>query len=160
MEFPKPFLIFVLNYSASDSSAASTAASKAVVAVSPSAAAATAAAAAPAWRGDERAAPTAPPASSSPECRARPGVRDSAVSADSRRLPLPPPGDRPNPGFRAASPVSLTLARCSGSPALRIYCHLCILHRSLKSYSVTYFILVWTSALQKSSPLGDTNHSF
>ena len=116
-------------------------------------AAATAAAAAPAWRGDERAAPTAPPASSSPECRARPGVRDSAVSADSRRLPLPPPGDRPNPGFRAASPVSLTLARCSGSPALRIYCHLCILHRSLKSYSVTYFILVWTSALQKSSPL-------
>lgn len=68
-----------------------------------------------------------------PPRRARPGVRDSAVRADSRRLPLPPPGDRPRPAFRAASPVSPTLARHSGSPALLVCRHLCVVYADLSS---------------------------
>lgn len=90
---------------------------------------AAAAAAAPAGRG--RSARLRRPLQ--PPRRARPGVRDSAVRADSRRLPLPPPGDRPRPAFRAASPVSPTLARHSGSPALLVCRHLCIFYADLSS---------------------------
>ena len=68
-----------------------------------------------------------------PQRRARPGVRDSGVSADSRRLPLPPPGDRPRPASRTASPVSLTLACHSGSPSLLVCYRLCILYADLSS---------------------------